>query len=126
MGSDHVELKSLQSRRDQADRRLQALLAEMSSIGQKVKAERDELRRIDESIKKLKEKSDELVVSEHAILRYLERVKGVDIEAVKKEILPDTVREQNRLLGNGSFPAGTHRCKIRDGVVITILTKEEE
>jgi chromosome segregation ATPase len=125
MGSEHVELKQLVVRQDQVSRRLAALREEMSALGKRMTADQKELQQINESIEKLKLATAAVVVSEHAILRYLERVKGVDIEATKKEILPEKVHEQIKVLGNGVFPAGSHSCKVRDGVVITVLTKEE-
>jgi len=61
-------------------------------------------------------------VSDHAIVRYLERVKGLDIDAIRKELLPDDVR-QATLMGNGYYPVnGTHKVRVKDGVVITVLT----
>lgn len=63
-------------------------------------------------------------VSDHAVLRYLERVHGIDIEAVRAEMMVpgvdaaiafdcDTVK-----LGNGA------RLKLVGDVVQTVLAKE--
>lgn len=62
-------------------------------------------------------------ITDHAVLRYLERVHNVDVEAIRKEMLCpgistaiefgcDTVK-----LGNGA------RLKIRDSMVTTVLPK---
>jgi recombination DNA repair RAD52 pathway protein len=61
-------------------------------------------------------------VSDHAIVRYLERVKGLDIEAIKKEILPDALSRAAKKMGNGFYPVnGTHKVRIKNQVVITVL-----
>lgn len=66
-----------------------------------------------------------MYVSDHAVLRYLERVKGIDVEAVRREIAEagpivdaaakigcDTVK-----LGNGA------RLKLKGNTVATVLPK---
>ena len=64
-------------------------------------------------------------VSDHAIVRYLERVKGMDIKAIRKEILPKHMSKAVSQLGNGFYPVGdTHRVRVKGGVVVTVLTKD--
>lgn len=68
---------------------------------------------------KLKEAVEtNLVVSEHALLRYLERVEGVNLEEVRKKVLGvigDTVID-------GIHAVGTHKIRVKDGTVVTIIT----
>ena len=62
-------------------------------------------------------------ISDHAIVRYLERVKGMDIEAIKKEILPPHVHADTKVMGNGYYPVnGKHKVRVKNGVVITVFT----
>lgn len=107
-------------------RRMQGLRAEISALDEKISAEQRDLNAIDRQIVKLKEKNKAIMISEHAILRYLERVKGVDIEAVKKEMMPEAVVKTIQALGPGEYPVGTHSVKVKDNTVVTILTKEEK
>lgn len=61
-------------------------------------------------------------VSDHAIVRYLERVKGMDIKALKKEILSDGLATKVRQLGDGYYPVkGKYKIRVKDGVVVTVL-----
>jgi hypothetical protein len=84
------------------------------SLKQKIIAE------LEQEIKKLDSPTD-LTVSEHAYLRYFERVKGYDLEEIKNEILSDTVLALvEKLGGSGLFPNGDYRVVIRNNVVITI------
>ena len=70
----------------------------------------------------------EVIVSEHAVLRYLERVKGIDLNSIKKEILSDyTLKFIEKLKGNGVFPNEKgFSLKVKDNVVITIIAKENQ
>lgn len=64
-------------------------------------------------------------VSDHAVLRHLERVYGLDVDAIRAEIATPVVA-----LAEG-FGCGTvigkngTRVMIRDGVVTTVLPKRE-
>ena len=67
-------------------------------------------------------KNGELKVSEHAIVRYLERVKGVDITEIEREILNDNVVSYvSKLGGNGKFPNGDYQVVMKDFTVTTIV-----
>jgi hypothetical protein len=60
-------------------------------------------------------------VTDHAVVRYLERVAGMDIAAIRRAILPADVEAQVRVLGDGRYPVGeTHAAIVRDGVVVTV------
>jgi len=65
-----------------------------------------------------------LQISDHALIRYLERVKGVDLEAIKQEIITEKLLHLYHTLGDGELPNGedSTRCVICDGVIVTILT----
>lgn len=61
-------------------------------------------------------------VSDHAVLRYLERVKGVDIESLKNEILSEPVLKMVKTLGgNGKYPNSGFKLVMKDNTVVTIL-----
>lgn len=64
------------------------------------------------------------VITEHAILRYLERVKGVDLEQIKDEMLPAKTKELIKQLGTGIYPIYGGKLKVQDNRVITVITKE--
>lgn len=62
-------------------------------------------------------------ISDHAVVRYLERVKGMDIAAIKKEILPDDVAAKTKIGGNGYYPVnGQHKVRVKNGTVITVFS----
>lgn len=61
-------------------------------------------------------------VSEHAVLRYLERVKGINIEDIEKEILSDKIVDwATQLGGNGSYPNGEFQVVMKNFTVTTVV-----
>ena len=54
-------------------------------------------------VKKLKE-GNKVIVSEHAMLRYIERVLGIDLKEIENRILTDEIKEQLKQLEVGDFP----------------------
>lgn len=72
-------------------------------------------------LKKLR-KHKLLQVSDHAVIRYLERVKGIDIDAVRKEIVNQQLVTNYTMLGDGELPlSDSVRAVVKHGTVITII-----
>ena len=68
--------------------------------------------------------NEELIVSEHAVLRYLERVQGQKIEDIQSEILTDTFKKLAKTLGDGKIPLDKHpgfSAIIKNGIIVTII-----
>jgi hypothetical protein len=65
--------------------------------------------------------TDRIIVTDHAIVRYLERIAGVDIEGLREEIKKET-ELAGGVLGNGKFMiGGGFRAVVSDGRVVTII-----
>jgi hypothetical protein len=69
-------------------------------------------------------KSTRIKVSDHAMVRFLERVYKMNMEQLQTEILTPQVLDFFKRLGDGTYPIadGAIRVVIKDGVVVTILT----
>ena len=51
---------------------------------------------------------------------------GVDVEEIKKKILPDSIRFQVEMLKSGEFPIGHGaKLKVKNGTIITVLGDNE-
>lgn len=80
------------------------------------------------SIKKLQDEierlnnAEGLRVSEHAIIRYFERVKGFDLIEIEKEILSDSILKMIETLGgSGTYPNEGFSVVMRNNTVTTII-----
>ena len=59
-------------------------------------------------------------LTEHAKLRYLERVKGIDMEALEREIMtPEAVAFIHKFK-SGKIPSGNWRLVVKDKTIITV------
>jgi len=60
-----------------------------------------------------------LIVSDHAVIRYMERVLGLSFYDIKKEIAPDKLLS----MGDGKYPIDGTKCRavIVNGVVATVI-----
>ncbi len=101
---------------------MEALKMQKISIGQEIQAKNTQVTKVKNELKKLNKKSDNIIVSEHAILRYLERVKKVDLELLCGEILTKEVIEAYQQLGDGKYPINNeYKVVIKDNVVLTVI-----
>lgn len=84
---------------------------------------RAEIKKVKELI--LDESKDErdIRVSDHAVIRYLERHGGMDIETIKKQIATDQLIELvSKMGGNGKYPIDDKQSVImKDYVIVTLI-----
>ena len=114
------DLKALKTRLDKAEADFKAASADLQvaqSTKDKAKSLRDKLA---EQIKAFEANHKEPVVTEHALLRYFERVYKVDLEEIKNEILSDDVKAFINKFQSGKIPAKGCRLIVKDRVVVTI------
>lgn len=61
------------------------------------------------------------MVTDHAVLRYLERVRGVDVDAARREMSVGVVAKAAEVFKNCVVKRGDGACfVIRDGRVVTV------
>ena len=75
--------------------------------------------------------NDELDVTDHAIVRYLERIAGINMEQIKNCILTDSVRSMHKNVGDGKYPveiANEENCTIviQRGKVVTLYSSDSK
>lgn len=114
------ELKKLQSLLIKQKSEIDLIKRERQLINERLSVAERNLKNTEEELKKLKT-GNKIIVSEHAVLRYLERTMELDLKAVESEILTEETIKQYKTLGNGKYPV-SNGCKavIKDNVVLTI------
>lgn len=116
-------LKSLQTRKSKALVDLQTAKDERKEASNTINHINNIIKNLDKQIEELTEK--DLVVSEHAILRYLERKYSLDLEVIRQEIATDTVKDQHKLLGAGKYPIGDGmKAVIKDNTIVSVIGKD--
>ena len=120
-----TQIKSLASQIEKSKLDISAKESQLKLIQEELRVKHSHLQKLQEEIDQLKSSSNELIISEHAILRYLERVYKLDLEKIRSEIVPDTLKATIENLGNGEYHTQEgYSLKVHDNVVVTILDEE--
>jgi hypothetical protein len=104
---------------------------EINDLMEQIKKKTDELKAAKERSayleRTIKSRLHEVAVSDHAVIRYLERKEGFDAKAFRESILTPSFLKQVRKLGNGKYPIRDGMIAVvRQGVVVTIIGTEDE
>ncbi|MCZ6117353.1 hypothetical protein [Campylobacter ureolyticus] len=115
------ELKYLQTQR-------QKLVSQREILKKVTKEKQDELTSLNSKIKNIDERleklisGNEIVFSEHAILRYIERVLGINLTDIKAKILTESEKDEcMQMGGNLTYKKEDFTVKIQDFVVTTVF-----
>lgn len=132
MSEKDIVLESLKERKEyledkQVKNRAALIEAEetLSTISKVVRNVHNELADINRRIDKIDFNNKEPEVSAHAIVRYLERVKGFPIDEVKKEILTDNVKKTINTIHSGKVPLENKVMLIvKNKIIVTIIDED--
>lgn len=110
------ELKGLESRLTKLKAEKQAVDKEYAEICGRQSNLAAQIQNVNQAIQTLKNSRVELIVTEHAIIRYMERAMGLDLAQVKEQILTGVPK-----VGNGKFPLTCGlKAVVKDGSVVTV------
>lgn len=123
VSQEHL-LKQLQ----ELDKRLLQLDIQQDEADLERKQLRNEKRKLENDIDSFYFICDGVRVTEHAVLRYLERVRNIDINLIVEEMLMDeSVCSTIKVVGSGIVPiSDKHAARVIDNTIITILKKESK
>jgi hypothetical protein len=119
------ELKTLQRQKEESRR-------SMAESSQKIKEAKEELARHERAAKETERKIEALkqrepIISEHALLRYFERVENRDLDTIRAWLLPPDVKERLDSFPSGTFQIGHgYKVVIKDRVVVTVEPVKHE
>jgi chromosome segregation ATPase len=114
------ELKQLQTRRDRLKVQVDSLKEESKQKNKELSKAQNQLKSVLDQIEQLKEA--DIVVTEHAILRFIERSMGIDLEQVTNLILTEKLKHSISALGNGRHPIGDGmKAVVKDNAIVSIV-----
>lgn len=114
-----TKLKTLQVTANDIKDSIKSIKESLVTANVELSKKKKELDRVNHEIEIL---TRELTVSEHAILRYIERVYELDIEKIQKEILESPSLATIDVLGSGRYPLQCGaKAVIKDRVIVTIV-----
>jgi len=112
-------VKAMESHRNNIMAERQVLIFKKEGIDQQLQLCNKQLNEVEKHIRLHKKK--QLTVSDHAIIRYQERIEVIDPALVADKILTPQLRNMVETLGNGVFPVDDFRVVVQDNTVITVI-----
>ena len=113
------QIKKLNSKINNVQANVNVEVTELKEMRGRRKAYEDRLTYIND---------DDLTISDHAILRYLQRVLNINVAEYKETILKDVNGIYTKLECDSKIPVtdehGKYSAIIRNGNIVSILTKE--
>ena len=122
-----AKIKQYQTLISKAKLDKEQLTEEYRALQSKMDKANSLIKRYQGELDKVVSKSNSLIVSEHAMLRYLERVYKLDLLKIEQEIASKNLYVQVEALGNGTYSCDeSYSAKVVDGVVVTILDNKNK
>ena len=122
---NNSKIKSLQVQITKFQEEIKNYNLQLQDIQLDIATKQQQIKKYQDELKKLKS-SKEIIISEHAILRYIERVMKIDMEKLQNEVISKDFQTTLKNLGNGTYPHKNHLLKIVDNVVVTIMANDEQ
>lgn len=123
-----AEIKKLQTLKNNLVGEVEALYTHQQEIKHTIATKKTSIQILSTKIDKLMLQNKKLTVSEHAIIRYVERVLGINIEDIENKILNQTTCHLVEELGNGRYPCNNDKFMIvvKDGCVVTVISDDKQ
>lgn len=118
-------IKKFETMKNEICGKIAALKEQKKLVEKEISVLEDSLKSLEQKIEKIQ--NSDLIVSEHAIIRYIERVIGINIEEIVEKIATEKMKKMVECCGNGLYPSenGDFKLKINNNVVVTILNNEK-
>lgn len=114
------KVKGLQSQISKLQAECEVIKKEIEIKNEELKQKTKVINDIKSEIIKLQTKG-ELKITEHALVRYLERVEKLDIKEIENKIINDNVKTLVAKFKQGTFPSGQgFSVVVKDNVIVTI------
>lgn len=122
--SKSQELKGCQTLLAKQKGDLEVVEKEYQTVSQKRGAIKATIKELTQRIQKLSAKSEAPIVSEHAMLRYFERVGGFSLDDVNEIILTPALISLIDEFGSGIYPSENgFKVVVKNRTVVSILTE---
>ncbi len=123
-------LKGLESQLAKLDGELASDKLSLGNVQREYEAKLNKKDVIIKEIAKLKTSGKTPIVSEHAILRYLEHYHHINLDAVRNEILTDRVKSQIEVFGSCKIYANKNGSRMvtiaKDNTIVTVYPEVKE
>lgn len=112
-----MDLEQLQEKEEELQREFNKICKELGNLRRKKQDIQDELDEIKRQIKVI---NSDVTISDHAVVRYFERVLGYNIEEIRNTICPSDVKKKVKVLTNCKYPVKDFEIVVKDNKVVTV------
>lgn len=114
------ELKGLQTQLSKSKADLDVLLLELEHVRVRVDAATKHRNDLERRILTLQQDAADPIVTEHAMLRWLERVEGINLDELKGKILDKATIDAIKFAKTGKVSKCGHKIVFKNNVVVTV------
>jgi len=113
-------LKHLNTRKAKLEVDVAQLLTDQIAAQDKYRKAKEQLKDLCAEVSRALE--GEASVSEHAIIRYLERVNGLNLDTIREAILSPAMKKAIDSMGSGKYPIGNGcRAVVKGKTVVSVI-----
>lgn len=119
-------IDQLMHRKAELNQQKGRLIEKQSATIKEISSVNTQISQINKQIEDIKKGKFTLIptVTEHALVRFLQRVSLVDVEAIREKIITPEVMEQIKELGDGRYPCNEYILVVAGNRVVTILNQD--
>ena len=123
MTTEQIKIKDLKNRKKKTLAALSAKKDLLEDTKNNINRLKKSVKNIENEIMCINNNAQEIMISEHAMLRYIERVMMIDMKALEEKILSKEERHKYKELGNMSIKKDGYELTVVNGTVVTVLVK---
>ena len=113
-----VNIQNLKTQKKKLEAKLNILISDRDLSNIQISFLQEEIQELNKIIQNTKEKK--IIITEHAIVRYFERVQGYDIEEIKQLICTEELQKNIKTLGDGKYPVNKFNVVVKNNTIITV------
>jgi hypothetical protein len=107
----YIILNKLHGKISTVEKEINALITEKKLLEKQVSTTQKEINAITTNV----------VITDHAIIRYFERILGYDINDIKNKILPDHAKDSILQLGDCELVINNFKIVVQSSHVVTVI-----
>ena len=117
-----TKLKSAQVRLGRVVENISTVEADIKALQSNLQKLKSQKSKVQSEIDQLTSSDGGLIVSEHALIRYMERVMDFDMSLIAGAMLEDQLKSAHQKLGNGTYPLSDgNKVVIRNNTIVSVL-----
>lgn len=113
---EYREVRSLKDRLKRAKKEAISLKDLASEYNRNYSLKLKEIKSMEQELEKIR--TSEIKVTEHAIVRYFERVLGFDIEAIEQKLTQGL--DAHETIGSGTYPNDDFKVVVKNNHIVTV------